>query len=211
MEVKSAKSLPALGFLTAIESPAQGFFGGYLVLNAAGRPLEFHCTAPVKANRAQQILYGPTLASYLLAEQIGQALVRKASQKPPVLLTDLPVMLDLRLFVATPVALVLTGAAASGHLDVVSPPPELNGEDPRHGDGLLEDGWLYVDGPQEEGRRLAVLQLSTQRLAVAAHRRSYMVPWSGALAEIAERLEFAEPFTRIRDAIHEAQQIHHAA
>ena len=53
----------------------QGLFGGYLVLNLLGRPLEFHCTAPVRPNRAQEILYGPTLDPYLCGERIGQTLV----------------------------------------------------------------------------------------------------------------------------------------
>ena len=52
-------SQPVLGFLTVLEHPQHGLFGGYLLLNLAGRPVEFHCTAPVKPNRAQQILYGP--------------------------------------------------------------------------------------------------------------------------------------------------------
>src|SRR4051812_23172961 len=55
----------ALGFLTVVEDEQQGLVGGYLLLNPLGRPVEFHCTAPVKPNRAQQILYGPTLRPYL--------------------------------------------------------------------------------------------------------------------------------------------------
>ena len=68
----AARSVPAIGFLTAVEHAEYGFFGGYLIVNAAGRPLEFHCTAPVKATRAQEILYGPTLRDYLY-EQIAPA------------------------------------------------------------------------------------------------------------------------------------------
>ena len=45
------KSQAALGFFTVLEHEQQGLIGGYLILNQAGRPLEFHCTAPVKANR----------------------------------------------------------------------------------------------------------------------------------------------------------------
>ena len=44
-----ASSSTAWGFLTVLSSDEQGLIGGYLVLNQAGRPLEFHCTAPVKA------------------------------------------------------------------------------------------------------------------------------------------------------------------
>src|SRR5574340_381182 len=96
-------SKPALGFLTVVEHPQHGLFGGYLVLNLAGRPLEFHCTAPVKPNRAQEILYGPTLESYLYGEQIGQTLLAKATAEPLVVCTDLEPMLAVREFVPTPV------------------------------------------------------------------------------------------------------------
>ena len=75
MSAIPAKPALCLGFLTVVENETLGLIGGYLLLNAAGRPLEFHCTAPVKPSRTQEILYGPTLRPYLLAEVIGQALV----------------------------------------------------------------------------------------------------------------------------------------
>ncbi|MGW8256618.1 MAG: hypothetical protein ACWGMZ_03940, partial [Thermoguttaceae bacterium] len=62
------KTKTALGFLTIIQHEQHGLFGGYLLLNTSGRPLEFHCTAPIKPNRAQEILYGPTLESFLYGE-----------------------------------------------------------------------------------------------------------------------------------------------
>ncbi|MBX3414646.1 MAG: hypothetical protein KF708_18305 [Pirellulales bacterium] len=103
----SAATRPAgLGFLTVVADDEQGLFGGYLVLNAVGRPLEFHCTAPIKPNRAQQILYGPTLAPYLYGEQIGQALVRKATTEVLLICTDAEPMLAVREFTSVPVALV---------------------------------------------------------------------------------------------------------
>ena len=72
----------ALGFLTVVEHPQYGLFGGYLMLNTAGRPLEFHCTAPIKPNRAQEILYGPTLEAFLYGEQIGQTLDQPGQARP---------------------------------------------------------------------------------------------------------------------------------
>src|SRR5438477_8506074 len=96
-----------LGFLTVVRHAQHGLFGGYLVLNAAGRPLEFHCTAPVKPNRAQQILFGPTLEPYLYGEQIGQALLGKGGVEPGVVCTDLSPVLAVRDYTAVPVALVL--------------------------------------------------------------------------------------------------------
>src|SRR5260370_25353947 len=75
-----------LGFLTAIELPDRGFVGGLLVTNHCGRPLEFQCTVPVKANPTQEILYGPTLVPFILGELIGGTLVEKAGVKPQLIL-----------------------------------------------------------------------------------------------------------------------------
>jgi hypothetical protein len=95
-----------LGFLTAIEIPDRGFVGGLLVTNHCGRPLEFQCTAPVKPNATQEILYGPTLEPFLLGELIGGTLVEKAGVKPQWILTDRAQILELRNHVEQPVALV---------------------------------------------------------------------------------------------------------
>src|SRR5262245_42921407 len=93
-----SKPLPALGFLAVVEHPQLGLLGGYLVVNAQGRPLEFHCTAPIKPNRAQEILFGPTLAPYLYGEQIGQTLAARSKVAPRLILTDSQPALSLRDF-----------------------------------------------------------------------------------------------------------------
>ncbi len=111
MGQRDGKSLSALGFLTVVPHEQHGLFGGLLVLDSGGRPLEFHCTAPVKTNRAQEILFGPTLEPYLYGEQIGQTLVTAARQKPAVLCTDLAAMLAVREHVEIPVALVQASPA----------------------------------------------------------------------------------------------------
>ena len=83
----------------------------------AGRPLEFHCTAPIKPNRAQEILYGPTLESFLYGEQIGRTLLEQAKTEPLVVCTDCPPALAVRELVSVPVALVLPPESADdGHL-----------------------------------------------------------------------------------------------
>jgi len=106
-------SLESLGFLTVVEHPQRGLFGGYLVLNAFARPLEFHCTAPIQANRAQQILYGPTLDSFLYGEQIGRTLLEKTKTKPQIVCTDRRAAMAVREHVPMPVALVLGADGAS--------------------------------------------------------------------------------------------------
>ena len=93
-----------LGFLAAIEDVERGFVGGLLVTNRFGRPLEFQCTAPVKPNRAQQILYGPTLRPFVLSELIGRTLLDKIGVKPQLVLIESNEILDLRQHVPMPVA-----------------------------------------------------------------------------------------------------------
>lgn len=99
----------SFGFLTTLESPAHGLFGGYLVVDALGRPLEFHCTAPVRVSRAQQILYGPTLQGHLHGRQVGGALLAEAKATPAVVLTDSEAILHVRPHTSLPVALVRRG------------------------------------------------------------------------------------------------------
>lgn len=108
MSASGLKSLPAIGFLTICNYSEAGFSGGYLVLNAAGRPLEFHCTAPVKPNRAQEILYGPTLRPFLFGEQIGQTLVSRSKVSPLLVITDSEPVLAVRAYCEIPVACVLS-------------------------------------------------------------------------------------------------------
>ena len=84
-----------------------------MILNPTGRPLEFHCTAPVRPNRAQQILYGSSLRPYLFGEQIGQTLIGKAKIKPLFVCTDVEPAMSLRDLVDFPVVLVRNSSEES--------------------------------------------------------------------------------------------------
>ena len=79
-----------LGFLGVVNLAGTGFVGGLLVTNQLGRPLEFQCTTPVKPNRTQEILYGPTLNSFVCAELIGKTLFERLQVKPQVIVSDQP-------------------------------------------------------------------------------------------------------------------------
>jgi hypothetical protein len=94
------------GYLSAVESVEHGYFGGYLLISPLGRPVEFHCTAPVRPSRAQEILYGPTLHPYLLGEQIAGTLLGKAQAKPQIVLTDQPSVLYQRSKIDVPLVLL---------------------------------------------------------------------------------------------------------
>lgn len=112
--MSSTRSAACLGFLTVIEQAELGLLGGYLLLNAAGRPLEFHCTAPVKPNRAQEILYGTTLQPFLYGEQIGQTLLARSKATPIVVCTDSEPVLAARDFTHVPLVLVRAGDGGQG-------------------------------------------------------------------------------------------------
>jgi hypothetical protein len=103
MSSTGPKSLFAIGFLAVCDYGDAGLCGGFLVLNSAGRPLEFHCTAPVKANRAQEILYGPTLRPFLFGEQIGRTLVERSKLSPQLVVTDAEPVLAARPLLSMPV------------------------------------------------------------------------------------------------------------
>ncbi len=198
----------AIGFLTVMDHPQHGLFGGYLVLNLAGRPLEFHCTAPIKPNRAQQILYGPTLESFLYGEQIGSTLLGHAKTSPLVVCTDREPVLSLRDLIDLPVALVLppvepeefNGTGSDAHPTVTLPNDDCQAGKPD------VPRVLRVDAPHGRGPRLITFELGRNRLALPQQKCDDRKRFSERLGEAAASLDLWEPFTRIREAIEEAQQ-----
>jgi hypothetical protein len=173
-----------------LDHPQHGLFGGYLLLNLAGRPLEFHCTAPIKPNRAQQILYGPTLESFLYGEQIGFTLLEHAKTEPLVVCTDREPVLSVRDKLSLPVALILP---ADGDAVAASGP----GEDRRT---------MRLDSAHPHGPRLVCFSLGRNRLALPERLGDDRKRITERLGEAVETLDLLEPFTRIREAIEEAQQ-----
>ena len=208
MDATDSKCKPTLGFLTVVEHPQYGLFGGYLILNTAGRPLEFHCTAPIKPNRAQEILYGPTLESFLYGEQIGQTLISQGSTPPLLVCTDREPALAAREHVSSPVVLVLP---ANG--DCPDFPLSENGTVPFDAARPLTPNcpasrsrFFRLDAPHRGGPRLVIFQLGRNRLALPERADEDRRLIGDRLADLAESFDLAEPFQRIRDAIEEAQQ-----
>ena len=187
MSSTDPKPLPSLGFLTVVQYEQHGFLGGYLVLNTSGRPLEFHCTAPVKPNRAQEILYGPTLEPYLYGEQIGQALIAKSQLEPLVICTDLEPVLAVREYVSMPVTLVVQAEAT----------PEASAS---------AAGRVYrVDAAAERLKR-PVFSLGSNRLSIAPAYADDEQRVTAALTPLSDPFDLSAPFERIRGAIDEAQR-----
>lgn len=168
------------GFLTALEETDGSFVGGYLVLNPLGRPLEFQCTTPVRPNRPQRILYGPTLRPYVMGELIGQTLVNKADASPVLLITDEEHVLPLREHVATPLAQLRAADAARGAAGA--------------GDG--------TGARCDESAPLSMCSASDLRVHPRYEGDRKQI--ERALRDLEVALDLAEPFQRIRDAINEA-------
>jgi hypothetical protein len=112
MPASKSHNDPTFGFISVTDLGGGTLIGGYLILNKLGRPLEFHCTEPVKPSRAQQILFGSALAPYLYGEQIGQALVQHSELAPQLVLTNQRDVLELRMFIDIPVAWLNTALQA---------------------------------------------------------------------------------------------------
>lgn len=201
MQQGPSPSTCTLGFLTVVEHPEQGLFGGYLVLNRTGRPLEFHCTAPLRPNRAQRILYGPSLGPFLYGEQIGATLVRHAKCAPVAVLTDCEPALAVREHLELPVALVLPPEAddefvaapggSRAHLIRLDAAHAGNGSARPH---RTPDGELILF--EAGGTRLGVPRpFEADRDALA-----------DCLADLPEPFDLGEPFGRIHEAISEARK-----
>jgi hypothetical protein len=177
-----AKQATSIGFYTVVTHEQHGLFGGLLLLNNTGRPIEFHCTAPLKPNRAQEILYGATLESYLYGEAIGRALLAKASADPQFVCVDQGAGLALRECCSTPVALVV-------------PPAEP---------GASAEPLFRIDAPHTASARTFALG----RHRASVHRRfaDDEAAVTTHVAGLAEHFDLLEPFARIRGAIEEAQR-----
>lgn len=193
MSVESSGKENVFGFVSVIRSAEHGLFGGYLVLNGQGRPLEFHCTAPVQANRAQEILYGTTLDPFLCGEQIGHTLLTAAQRTPVVVCTsELPV-LALQPLASMPVVWVsryqVPGAQVSaGRADLLRQLDET------------EQSVLPTLG------EVHPFDLAGHVLLVMESMQEHVAGIQGQLDPLLELIELQEPFSRIQEAIEEAHR-----
>jgi len=104
-----------LGFLR-VALTDQGYVGGLLVTNHFGRPLEFQCTTPVRPNRTQEILYGPTLEPFICSELIGKTLYERLGIKPHFIIVQQDNLLELRRQIDVPIGFLLEESAAPATL-----------------------------------------------------------------------------------------------
>lgn len=192
MTASGSEPLPAIGFLTVCRHREHGLFGGLLLLNSSGRPLEFHCTAPVKPNRAQEILYGPTLEPYLFGEQIAYTLISKAKMPPAVVFTDRSPVLAARDLSSMPIVLVAT------------PESSVDGDNSQDGE------FSRVDASHRAApfapHSLARFQVGRHELAVSRSHDADRDEIERRCQVLSAEFDLCEPFARIREAIQEAQR-----
>jgi hypothetical protein len=182
------------GYLSTLETKDFGYFGGYLILSQFGRPMEFHCTSPVRPSRAQEILYGPTLQPYLLGEQISGALLAAAKLTPRMILTDQPAMSFAKSPSNVPVTLVVLSRGARGEPVASQFASEAAAASScgklttsrSSGDVFTLGDYDVRLSPGFEGERRGVVEL---------------------LNLLCQHVDLAEPFGRIHEAIREAQRI----
>lgn len=192
--------MPSIGFVTVTRGPDEALYGGFLILNALGRPLEFHCTAPVRPSRAQQILYGPALDPYLFGERIGQTLIAAAGKPPSLVVTDREPVMAARSLVKCPLCLLADCLLAEADESCErSPAPP----------GEATEIFLRVDSAHRHGapcwRHLERFHVDGYDLAVAVDRAGDRQVIESQWQQFAEQLDLHEPFERIRRAIEEAR------
>lgn len=195
MSNESPSCATTFGYLTCVQSPDHGCFGGYLVVSELGRPLEFHCTSPVRPSRAQEILYGPTLQPYLIGEQIGGSLLDAAKLSPRLILTDRAAMAVIRSRMDVPMVIVLAEAeaqdASATQIDAAAGPSSASSVD--HGPMMS-----HVNGGFNVGQNELHLPHGFES------DQAFVIE---SLALLTRHVDLSEPFGRIHEAIREAQRI----
>ncbi len=214
MHPPSTQPEPTFGYLSTFETPEYGYFGGYLLVNSIGRPMEFHCSAPIRPSRAQEILYGKTLQPYLLGEQIGGSLLREAQLQPQIVLTDQAATLCLREAIGIPLVYLAGSALAACTVSKPTDSLRLTDSEDSTDDDMGSVGELLGKDEMMRHIRPEVEKPWQRRFTFGGYQ--FELPFGfvadrGAaiefLAVFARHVDLAEPFDRIRMAIREAQRL----
>jgi hypothetical protein len=196
MSIETPVQETTFGYLSVINSADHGYFGGYLIIGPLGRPLEFHCTAPVRPSRAQQILYGPTLEPFLLGEQIAGTILDAAKLKPRLILANCEATLYVRSRISSPIVQLKAK---------VGPPPAADLTDARP-----------VTMDASIGFKLKPPSCTGPHKSFTVESYEFLLPIGfesdrdeaiRLLTELIGHIDLAEPFDRIEEAIREAQRL----
>jgi len=107
-----------LAYATAlIQAAPSKFFGGVLVLDSSGDPLEFRCTTPVQPLPIQHVLWGQRLKRYILTELLLIPLVNSLQTSCDLILVEDADFLGARTKIHVPLLLVSQGGGREGGED----------------------------------------------------------------------------------------------
>ena len=203
-----------LGFLTVIDQ-FPGLTGGYLVLNRAGRPLEFHCTVPLSPDRIQQILYGEALQPFLCGERIAQTLIQRSKLPVLSILTDHAAVLPVQSLVSTPIIYVFGEKANLEAEEVQTPVREISEElsESLKGFGIDNAGFRTRSFcsvempkiPRVPGLDTGIwreVRIGNRLIAVPGTEREQLI---AEIKGMARAIDLLEPFARICRALDEAK------
>jgi hypothetical protein len=193
---ESPAAQTTFGYLSAVESPEHGFFGGLLVISPMGRPLEFHCTAPVLPSRAQRILYGASFASYLFGEQLAGTLLAAGKLTPRLILTDHADFGLPRQKVAAPLVLVRPGS-----------PEFTTAYVEQAGNNLAASTNECIARRREHQAWGNPFETHGHSLQLPVGREMEHTTVSELVNLLVQRVDLLEPFDRIHEAIREAQRL----
>ncbi|MGE3315242.1 MAG: hypothetical protein AB7O26_09010 [Planctomycetaceae bacterium] len=219
MTAEGSRDQFRLGFLTAIETSDRGYVGGLLVTNHFGRPLEFQCTAPVKPNRTQEILYGPTLVPFVLGELIGRTLVEKVGVKPHLVLTERAELLDVRAHVSLPVACVESNEVARQELNLAEKlQTSVNTSADTEPAAAPENAIAVAETPEAETESgpVTISAASLENGSISFGRQMLRFhsahPGDRGIVQNSARLipedaDLREPFERVREALQETVRL----
>jgi hypothetical protein len=185
------------GYLSVINSADHGYFGGYLIIGPIGRPLEFHCTAPVRPSRAQQILYGPTLEPFLLGEQIAGTMLDAAKLKPRLILANCEATLYVRSRIGSPIVLL------KAYIDPPLATANSSGQPAAANDASIS---FMSKSPSNSGPHES-FTVETYEFLLPIGFESDRDEAIRLLTTLVGQIDLAEPFDRIEEAIREAQRL----
>ncbi len=77
-----------LGYLAHYQTSQRAYYGGLLITNVRGIPLEFRHSEGIKPSRLQATLYGDSLDASVGSDALAPALYDALSAKPDLLLID---------------------------------------------------------------------------------------------------------------------------
>jgi len=182
--------LSTTGYYSANEVDGH-FVGGLLVLNENARPVEFHCTTPVRPSQSQRILYGVTLGEHILCELIPKLLVNKTREKPSAILVDQNLLLNCRRSLNIAVGCITNESQSS----------VLKDESDRSGNHLnVSTNSELVIGDS------VFISSGGFEFSVHSQFRSDDSTVQTALESISKTVDIDEPFERLSTAIQEASK-----